>query len=145
MDFALDDIDTREKANSGVVVPLKKLDGTPLLNKLKQPISLTLLGADSDQWRRLNRELGRVRVERLQKRRGEGMSDEMLDLSNREDIEIIAKATTGWSGMLDSKDKPIEFSLENVIDLFTKYPVAREQAEQAIGDRTRFTKASSEA
>lgn len=142
MDFALGAIDTREKAEQGVEVPLVRLDGEPLLNNLKQPVSLTVLGSDSRAYRTANRHLQRQRLERAQKARGKLATDEQLDEAEKEDIELLVAITTGWSGVLDSKDKPVPFSKEAVRELYTRYPVAREQADNAALDRTRFTQPS---
>lgn len=142
MDFALSEIDTKPGAQSGTAVALLKLDGTPLTNAKQEPVTLTLLGADSDTYRRLSRELGRKRIVRMQKNRGGAATDEELDLQEKEDIQLLASATLAWSGILDSKKADIPFNRENAIDLYTKFPVAREQAERAIIDRTRFIQPS---
>lgn len=142
MDFALSDIDTKTGADAGTEVAFTRLDGSPLLNAKKGPVGVTVLGADSATYRRLNRETGRKRLERMQKQRSRSLSDEQLDAIEAEDIKLLANVTTGWFGVLDSKEKELPFSLEGVVELYTKFPVAREQAEQAINDRTRFIKAS---
>jgi hypothetical protein len=142
MDFALSEIDTKAGADAGAELQLLRLDASPLLNKKKEPITLTLLGSDSSLYRRLNRELGRARLARMQKSRTTATTDEELDRIEKEDIDLLARITTGWSGILDTKDKPIPFSLENAVDLYTKFPVAREQAERFVVDRGRFIQPS---
>lgn len=142
MDFALSEIDVKTRANEGTEVPLTNLAGNPLLNAKKKPVAITVLGVDSDTYRRLNRALGRKRLQRLQKARGGIATDEEIDLQEKEDIELLGQITTGWSGVLDTKEKEIPFSLDNIIDLYTKYPPAREQVEKAMADRTRFIQPS---
>jgi hypothetical protein len=142
MDFALSALDTVTKAEEGINVPLLNLDGTPLPNANKDPQGLTLLGGDSKQYRAASRNLQRSRLERMQKSRGKLSTDEELDAATAEDIELLVAVTTGWFGILDSKGKEIPFSKEGVRELYTRYPVVREQAENAVLDRTRFTQPS---
>lgn len=143
MDFALSDIDTKAGADLGTEVAFLRLDGSPLLNAKGEPVGVNVLGADSATYRRLNRELGRRRLERLQKQRGRALTDDQLDQIEREDIALLSKITTGWFGVLDSKGKEIPYTTDAVGELFNQYPVAREQTETAVNDRTRFIKASS--
>jgi hypothetical protein len=144
MDFALSEIDTKTGAEAGVEVAFKNLKGEPLLNAKKEPVGVTVLGSDSKAYRAGARDLTRRRIDRAQKSKGKPLSDDMLDAAEKDDIELLVGVTTGWFGVLDTKDKPIEFSKEGVRELYAKYPVAAEQANEAVLDRTRFIKPSSE-
>jgi hypothetical protein len=143
MDFKLDAIDT-SAATEGVDIPLKRLDGTPLLNAVGDPVSLRLIGADSPEYRRLSRKFARNRIERSKKAKGDAVfSDPVLDEIEKEDFELVVACTKGWTGVIDSKDKPVPFSEEAALAFYRMFPVAFEQANTAIVDRANFIKASS--
>jgi hypothetical protein len=136
MDFHLPQLDTRTQAESGVKVTLKGLDGTDL------PCGLVLLGGDSKAYRAAQRKLTRARLERTQQLRGKLADDKTLDQADAEEIEALADVTIGWWGMVDSKQKEVQFSREGVIALYTQFPIIREQADNAVVDRTRFIQPS---
>lgn len=142
MDFKLDAIDT-SAAIEGVDIPLKRVDGEPLLNALGKPVTLRLIGSDSPEYRRLTRKHARARIERSKKTKGDAVLDDaILDAMEGEDLELIIACTKGWDGVLDSKDKPVPFSPEAAGELYRRFPLAREQADRAIVDRAHFIKAS---
>lgn len=146
MDFQLDAIDTVTLAEDGVYIPLKRLDGEPLLNAKGEPVQLRLHGSDSEAYRKASRALARKRMERAQARKKlETVTDADLEAAAAEDLDMIVACTSGWKGILDSNQKPIPFSPEGARELYTRFPVAREQADTAIMDRARFTKGSSDA
>jgi hypothetical protein len=143
LDFALDAIDTITRATQGERMPLKRVDGEPLLNAKKEETGLVLLGTDSDDYRRANQ---RVTRERIKRGRDKRMTEEKaLDAARLDDIELLADMTTDWFGILNTKGEPIPFSRDGAIALYKSYPVARDQADRFMADRTNFTKASSEA
>lgn len=143
-DFQLDDLDTVTVADTGVTVALTKVDGiTPLLNAEGQPVELVLHGSDSKIYRDASRAMARSRMERAQANKVQLGSDASLDMLEADQIEMLARCTSGWNGVLDSKGKAIPFSKQGVIDLYGRYPPAREQAEKAIMNRALFTKGSS--
>lgn len=143
MDFNLPGIDTTELAAKGVPVALKRVDGSPLLNALGEPVKLVLLGMDSPAYTKASRELARKRVERAQQG-GKSINDDALDAAEQDAVDLLVACTTGWEGVLDSKDKPVPFTTEAVRTFYQRFRPAREQADGAIVDRTRFIKPSSE-
>ena len=59
----------------------------------------------------------------LQEKRGKKVDDEDLELLH---AELLAKCTRGWKNV-EIDGKKIEFSPENAIDLYSKYPVVSSQ------------------
>jgi hypothetical protein len=54
-------------------------------------------------------------------------------------LELLAKCTKSWIGVvIDSKE--IEFSYDNVLMIYERFPWIKEQVDQAIGDRANFIK-----
>lgn len=144
MDFGFDnELDTVTRANTGVAVPLLNLDGSPLLNVKKEPVSLTLNGSDGEAYRKASRDLARKRVERSQKLQGATVPDDQLDAAQDDQLDLLVACTVGWSGVVDSKGEPVKATPAAVKEFYTRYPVVREQADRAIMDRALFIKASS--
>lgn len=63
-------------------------------------------------------------------KRGKKMDD---DQSNDLYIEMLAKCTKGWKNV-EEDGKQVEFSYDNAVDMYTKYPVLRNQVLSAIHD-----------
>jgi len=63
-------------------------------------------------------------------KRGKKMDD---DQSNDLYIEMLAKCTKGWVNV-EEDGKQIEFSYDNAVDMYTKYPALRNQILAAIHD-----------
>lgn len=143
MDIALPQLDTKTLADQGIVVPLNDLAGNPAVNPSGEPITLTLYGADSEIYRKASRVLARKRVERAQKG-GTAVTDEAMDQAEADAIELLVGCTKSFSGFVDSKGKPVEFSAAAVRHIYTAFPAIRDQADRAIVDRTRFILPSSE-
>lgn len=55
------------------------------------------------------------------------------DQSNELYIELLAKCTKGWINV-EEDGKQVEFSYDNAVDMYTKYPVLRNQVLAAIHD-----------
>lgn len=143
MDFALDALDTTTLAEQGVNVDLETLDGQPLLNAKKRPVGLILYGSDSKVYQTASRAMARKRVDRSAASKGKGITDDQLDAAAEDALDLLVACTKGWYGVLDSKKADVPFSPEAAKVFYTRFPPARDQAEAAIIDRARFTKASS--
>jgi hypothetical protein len=142
MDFKLDAIDT-SSSSEGADIALKRLDGEPLLNAKGDAVSLRLIGADSPEYRRIARKHARARIDRSKKMKGQvTLSDDLLEELEGEDLELVVACTKGWSGIIDSKDKPVPFSPEAAREFYKMFPIAFEQANAAIVDRANFIRAS---
>lgn len=142
MKFDLDAIDTKTLADEGVdMVVMKYGSDEPLLARNKQPVTLTLLGPDSDVYR----EQTRVQVKKRIARSANVKSVNEVDLVEAENdaLELMVACTVGWKNLFDTDGKPVEFNKDAVRLLYTAYPVIREQVDTFIVDRARFIKASS--
>lgn len=146
MDFCLPELDTTERSEAGVDVPLLTLDNEPLNNFKGAPVILTLLGADSAAYRRAARNQARSVMKRNQAnaKANREVSDADLDAADADALAIIVACTTGWRGVIDSKGKPVPFNEQAATAFYRQFPPAREQADRAIVDRARFTKPSLE-
>jgi hypothetical protein len=135
--FNLPAIDTIPAATSGVKMPIILPNGsTYMQSDGKTPRSLTLLGADAPAWRAASMEVTRKRVDRGAN--NDGFEQRMAD-AEEDALSVLVAATVGWDGIVDSKDKPVPFTPENVRQLYTQYPAIRDQAEAFIGKRANFT------
>lgn len=144
MKFDLDAIDTKTLADEGVDMVVKKIGSDePLLARNNKPVTLTLLGPDSDVYREQTRAQVRKRLLRTTNKPGGGFSELDLLEADGDALDLMVACTVGWKNVLDTDGKPVEFSRDAVRALYTGYPVVREQADAFIVDRTRFIKASS--
>lgn len=55
------------------------------------------------------------------------------DLSNDLWVELLAKCTKGWKNV-EEDGKPVEFSYDNAVRMYTAYPYLRNQILAAIHD-----------
>ncbi len=135
--FDLDELDTKTKAETGVPMAIKKLDGTPMLNKAGKPVTITVRGIDSDAHRAaMSRALSQIK--------GETQSDEEASQRAAErGLDILVACTVGWAGVIDKDGKPVEAKPENFRALYAGFPVIRDQVDRFIGDRANFLLASS--
>lgn len=122
--------DTVSSANSGAKLELTDANGAAVLKADGTPVTITLLGKDSDVW---------VKAENAARNRRLAQGPRMkltAEALESEAISALAKVTTAW----DFDDKPCTY--ENAVALYTRYPLIREQVDLFVGDRANFTKAS---
>lgn len=137
MDIALPAIDTRTNADAGVKMPVILPNGqTYMQADGKTPVSLTLLGADSQVYRDASLAMARKRVER---RQNQGTIEEQMAEAEADAVSLLVAATNGWDGVIDSKGKPVPLTPEAARALFVKYPAIRDQAEAFVNTRANFT------
>lgn len=134
-------------ADQGATMPvLHPIDRVPLLDAKKKPVTIDLLGRDSDTWIKGENAARNKSVEQLTT--GAKYSAAAAD---RRDAESLARATTGWSGIPkawleegSNDESPAEFSFENAVKLYTNRGVRwlRDDADKFVGTRANFLKAS---
>jgi hypothetical protein len=142
MQFDLASIDTKKLSESGAPLAIKKLDGSPLLDRNGSPVTILLLGPDSAKYRALTRENVRRRLER----RATGaapITEAEIDEVERDTLEILAVCTVGWKGVYTPEGDEIACSADNARALYENYPVVREQVDAFVGNRANFIPASS--
>ncbi|SFS42233.1 hypothetical protein [Brevundimonas viscosa] len=133
MDLA--SLDTADVANEGVAMPVHGPDGQPVLQEDGAAVTITLLGDDSDELVKFDRQLVNRSL-----RGGQPITAE---LAEAKEISRLARATVGWSGIvLDGE--VLKFSEENAKKLYKRLRWLRQQVRVFVADRANFMKASPE-
>lgn len=131
-------VDTRPLAEAGAVCAIRRIDdGKPLLNKNKEPLTITVNGTDSDAYQAAVREENRE----LAAREEAGTPDVG---NERYTAGVLARITKAWAGFIDENGEPILCTRENAAQLYAQFPVIRDQVDAFVSRRINFTKASSE-
>lgn len=127
---SLDRFDTRTRANEGVEIELKHV-------KTGEPMGcfITVLGTDSDAFRRLKTDRERQALDLISKKGADGD----LSAEEREEaaLALLAGCTVGWRE-LEQGGKPLVFSPAAAAQLYRDYPPIREQVDRAIANRANF-------
>lgn len=139
MDFNLPGMDTRTLSEAGVDMQVKSLQGDILKDKDGKPVTLKLLGPDSDKYRALTRAQVRKRFQRAS---SPDVARDTYVEDEADALEIMVACTVGWSGILTTKGEPIPCTPDTVRALYTNFPAIRDQADVFMASRANFTKAS---
>jgi hypothetical protein len=145
MQFDLAQIDTKTLAETGVEMPVKSLDGKPLIARNGDPVVISVLGSDSTKYRTLTRAQLRKRMEAMAAGKQGALTEAEMDETERDVIDVLVACTVGWKGVLTTEGEPIPFTEDNVRKLYSAYPVIREQVDEFISKRANFISASSRA
>ncbi len=103
-------------------------------------IIISVLGKDSDQFQKISRGQNKRRMSKMSKGGFRNVSTPPVEEMESDSIDLLACCTTGWSGVVIDK-KEIEFSKENAVMIYDRFPWIKEQVDLAIGDRANFIKA----
>lgn len=137
--FALSAVDTVSRSNEGVDMPiLTPGSGMVVLDPENVPMSLRLVGQDSEIYRRLTRA---AIMERATKSSTTGISDTTVDEIQARSIDILVACTIGWN-MWDTDGNRVPFSADGVRALYEGYPSIKDQADAFIVTRANFLPAS---
>lgn len=130
------DLSTLEPTPDSVPVPLRHpTTAERLLSDTGAPITISIVGMDSEQFRARHRAIINRRLSAGKKAK---VTAEEIEA---ESIDTIAACITGWQHVeLDAK--VLEFSKANAKVLLTRLPWLREQLDEAIADRANFLKTS---
>lgn len=129
-------------ANEGrTMTVLHPIDRTALLDEKGDPVTITLLGRDSDAFIAAENAARNRAVEQIKE--GAKFSAAAAD---EEAAASLARATTGWSGVVQGwidgtgDETPAKFSVENAKKLYMGRGVRwiRDQADKFVGDRAHF-------
>lgn len=141
MKFDLDAIDTKTLADEGVLMVVKKVGSTePLIARNGEPVSLRILGPDSDKYREMSRRQIQKRLRRLE---GGKAAEIDLDEAEQDTLDILVACTAGWQNIFTPEGNEIPYSADAARVLYAKYPVLREQVDAFATQRANFLKASS--
>lgn len=146
MKFGLSKIDVSPLSATGAPMPLLDLAGEPLVNSKGKTPTLFLLGMDSDTYRVVSRKAIKQRLNAAAANKDKPKKeDDATDASEAlaDAIAVFVAMTVGWADFEDETGKPIEFTKEAALDLYTQYPVVRDQADAFMAKRANFIKPSS--
>jgi hypothetical protein len=134
--FDLSDLDVVAGSEEGAEIEL-----THPITKEPTGIFITVFGKESSAFRntmnaRYNEEANR---EALALKNNDA-SVVPIEKTIADNIDLLAKCTKGWRNMIFNK-KPIEFSYDSAVMVYTKWPWMRPQVDAAIGDLANFIKA----
>lgn len=131
----LSELDTRKAAEEGAKLQLRHpVDDTPLTDDKGVPITITVVGSDSQTFKRAMHAQADRRMAKANRR---NMTMQSIE---DEGINLLVAATTGWFGIIvDGKAMP--FSGDNAHTLYDRFPWIREQVNVFVGDRANFLKA----
>lgn len=129
MDFTK--LDVTSAANQGAVMQVTH----PATGDDLEGTTVTLLGSDSDLYRKEMKK----RAEQSLNQKSSRNKKVDLDEAQRKGAELLAKLTTGWTGIFEGKTE-IECKFDNCVKMYLKYPWLREQVETFISDRGNFMK-----
>jgi len=144
--MSLTSLNTASAANEGRAMPvLHPEDRTPLLDEKGKPVTITLMGRDSDAFIKAENAARNRAMEQLSK--GVKFS---AAAAERQTCETLARCTVDWSGIpkgwLDGSDDetPVKLSEENAVALYSNPGVKwlRDQVDEFIGARANFLKRS---
>lgn len=127
----LSQFDTTQASEQGVVMPvINPLTRKPLLTDDGDAITITLLGMDSNVYRKH----ASATLKRRISPRGLNMN---VDGMEDEAIELLVTCTTAWENIEIDGEKP-PFSKQAVREAYGRFRWLREQADEFINDRANF-------
>jgi len=137
-------------ANRGSIMTVRHpVDRTPLMfgeGDNKRPITITLLGKDSDEWIKAGRRARQAQRDAAMNRTPWTAADDDAQAN-----EALAAATVTWEGIPaawltpnGTDETPVECTPANAAKLYANAGVnwLREQVDQHIGERGNLLKAS---
>ncbi|MBP8062386.1 MAG: hypothetical protein KAY29_00810 [Brevundimonas sp.] len=116
-------------ANAGAKMELRDASDAPVLKADGSPMTITLLGKDSDAY---------IKQENAatNRRLAQGTRIKLTAESLKADsVALLARATTAWDF-----EEPCTY--ENAVALYTRFPAIKDQVEAFVSERANFTPAS---
>jgi hypothetical protein len=138
------DLNFSDEADRGKVMQvLHPVSRVPLIGPDELPVSISLLGTDSDVY---NAEVNKNRDSNIEELRRRAKYSSAAD--DNKGARLLAKCTMGWHNIpmawVDgSQDEtPAEFSYDNALKLYKNRGVRwlREQVDEWMADRSNFMK-----
>jgi len=110
---------------------LHPVEGTVLKSDKGQPLTITVYGSDSDEFRKVVRQFGNKRLN--EKKNKKQTMEELEEMSAR----ILSKVTVGWSNIvLDGET--LKFSEQAAFNLYKEHSWIREQVDEFVNERSNF-------
>lgn len=132
IDFDLAGIDTKAGSEQGATMSVFNIDGAIRRDRNGNPVTITLLGVDSETYRKAQR---KNMNKRFSRRNPGKITAEELDV---ESLEVLAACTTAWSGICDRSGNPVPCNAANAKALYEAAPELRDQVDRFINDRANF-------
>jgi len=133
----LSKFDTVKAATQGAFLHLE-FDGKLLYDeKTHEPVGLFCLGSDSQAYQNSKHKQQDSRIGRARIGRGGRMKNIKAEETDYEALQLVAGVVTGLR-CIESSGVPLEFSYDNVVALFERFPWILEQADEFIHDRSNF-------
>ena len=133
----LKSLDTIAAADRGAPLHLRHPStDTPLMDETTgEPVSITLLGADSADFRRAEHAQQEKRIAKAQRsgRMAPGAGKQIEE----DYIELLALATKSWQHIILDGVR-LECNRETAKTLYTRFPWIREQVSTFIGSRSNY-------
>ena len=113
------------------------------------PLFIRVLGSDSDEYRRIEAEQNRKRIDKVWKGGVFRASAQTAEETEEQTITKLASVTKEWGEVLadgtkrasfENKGKLLECSVENAALLYRENPWVKEQVFAAVNDRQNFIK-----
>lgn len=122
--------DVSEAASRGATLTLRNpATGEDLCSDDGKPITITLLGSDSSEYRKRIRATANQRINSRKKRTVEQIEQESIDM--------LAAVTQGWSGIVVDGEK-VSFSQDEAKKLYRRFSWITEQVDEFVSDRSNF-------
>ena len=130
--------DLAPSSDTAVLTLRHPTDGSVLMNDDGTPMTITLMGSDSEPYQKSQRSATNRRLAQTGKRGGQSKltAEELL----ADNIEALTAVTKSWNVTLD-KAKP-ECEAPVVRQTYKKFIWLREQVDDFVGDRANFVKDS---
>lgn len=139
IDFDLAGLDTKAASEQGAVMSVFNIDGSVRRDRTGNPVTLTLLGVDSDAYRKATR---KNMNKRFARRNPGKITAEELEV---ESLEVLAACTAAWSGIISRDGKDVPCNPANAKALYEAAPELRDQVDRFINDRANFLQTSATA
>lgn len=128
----LSTLDTSALANEGAVLELRGPDGNPVLQDDGSPVTITLLGEDSDVVTKHNNAIANQFL-----RSATGGPAITAEASKDNELSKLAKATVSWNGIVIDGEAVV-CNEANAKALYRRFSWIRDQVRAFMGDRARF-------
>lgn len=132
--FDLSTLDTVAASNAGTDIELFH----PATNE-DLGITITVLGRDSAEFKRVQTEQSRRRMSKMQKSGSYKATAIPASEMEQDSIDLLASCTKGWKN-LAYQGADLPFSFDNAVMIYAAMPWIREQIDQAVSDRANFIK-----
>lgn len=131
----LSKFDTTKGSQEGAVLEiLNPLDGSKIPDKEDNPVTITVVGKDSETFRKTSNKIMAGRISRATSRGKLKLNPDELEA---EAIDLLVTCTLRWSG-IEVDGKELEFSQANVKTVYIRFPWIKEQVEDFIAERVNF-------